>query len=156
MRGGRLRRSLRHSGHQTPCFVPAREGAETCRVPIPLTVAALGGAIEVPVIDGAMTEMKVNAGTQTGHQTQLKGKGMSVLRSAARGDLYVNWPSKRRCISTNARKNCYRNSPPKPKTAKRIRKRKFLQEGKGRIRGLSDPRLLHYHSDRESMVPVEA
>ena len=67
-----------------------REGANLfCRVPIPLTVAALGGAIEVPVIDGAMTEMKVDAGTQTGHQTRLKGKGMSVLRSAARGDLYV-------------------------------------------------------------------
>jgi len=33
--------------------------------------------------------MKVDAGTQTGHQTRLKGKGMSVLRSAARGDLYV-------------------------------------------------------------------
>jgi len=49
----------------------------------------LGGTIDVPVIDGAMTEMKVDPGTQSGHQTRLKHKGMSVLRSASRGDMYV-------------------------------------------------------------------
>ncbi len=67
-----------------------REGANLyCRVPIPVTLAALGGTIEVPVIDGSVTEMKVDVGTQAGQQVRLKSKGMSVLRSAARGDLYV-------------------------------------------------------------------
>jgi molecular chaperone DnaJ len=31
----------------------------------------------------------VPGGTQTGHQFRLKSKGMSVLRSPARGDMYV-------------------------------------------------------------------
>ncbi len=67
-----------------------REGANLfCRAPIPMTLAVLGGTIDVPVIDGAMTEMKVDPGTQSGHQTRLKHKGMSVLRSASRGDMYV-------------------------------------------------------------------
>ena len=33
--------------------------------------------------------MKIPPGTQTGDQFRLRGKGFSVLRSAARGDLYV-------------------------------------------------------------------
>ena len=67
-----------------------REGANLlCRMPIPMTLAALGGTIEVPVIDGTMTEMKVEAGTQSGHQTRLRHKGMSILRTHGRGDLYV-------------------------------------------------------------------
>ena len=33
--------------------------------------------------------MKIPAGTQTGEQMRLRGKGFSVLRSAARGDLYI-------------------------------------------------------------------
>jgi molecular chaperone DnaJ len=31
----------------------------------------------------------VPAGTQSGHQFRLKGKGMSVLRATQRGDMYV-------------------------------------------------------------------
>jgi len=74
----------------TPHAFFQREGANLyCRVPIPMTLAALGGTIEVPVIDGAMIEMKVDAGTQAGQQTRLRGKGMSILRSSSRGDLYV-------------------------------------------------------------------
>lgn len=60
-----------------------------CRVPIPLTTAALGGAIEVPVIDGSRAKISIPAGTQTSHQFRLRGKGMSVLRSPQRGDLYI-------------------------------------------------------------------
>ncbi len=73
---------------QHPIF--QRDGANLfCRVPIPMTTAALGGTIEVPVIDGGLTEVKVEAGTQAGHRTRVKQKGMSVLRSTSRGDLYV-------------------------------------------------------------------
>jgi molecular chaperone DnaJ len=67
-----------------------REGANVfCRVPIPMTKAAMGGTIEVPTLDGARARVTVPPGTQTGHQFRLKSKGMSVLRSPARGDLYI-------------------------------------------------------------------
>jgi molecular chaperone DnaJ len=60
-----------------------------CRVPIPLTTAALGGTLEVPTIDGNRARVNVPAGTQTGQQFRLRSKGMSVLRSNGRGDMYV-------------------------------------------------------------------
>lgn len=67
-----------------------REGANLyCRAPIPMTLAALGGKIDVPVIGGGKAEVEIKAGTQSGHQVRLRGQGMSVLRSAMRGDLYV-------------------------------------------------------------------
>jgi molecular chaperone DnaJ len=67
-----------------------RDGANTlCRVPISVTAAALGGSIEVPVIDGGRAKLNIPAGTQSGHQFRLKGKGMSVLRSPSRGDMYI-------------------------------------------------------------------
>jgi molecular chaperone DnaJ len=73
-----------------PHAIFQREGANThCRVPISMPIAALGGTIEVPVIDGSRAKVAIPSGTQSGHQLRLKGKGMSVLRSPARGDMYV-------------------------------------------------------------------
>ena len=67
-----------------------RDGANVhCRVPIAMTTAALGGHIEIPTIDGGRAKVTVPAGAQTGQQFRLKGKGMSVLRSQSRGDMYV-------------------------------------------------------------------
>ncbi|MBU6234849.1 MAG: molecular chaperone DnaJ [Alphaproteobacteria bacterium] len=67
-----------------------RDGADLhCRVPIAMSVAALGGSIEVPTIEGGRAEVKIQPGTQTGQQLRLKGKGMSMMRSAARGDMYI-------------------------------------------------------------------
>ena len=67
-----------------------RDGANIhCRAPISMPTAALGGAIEVPTVDGGRAKVNVAAGTQSGHQFRLRGKGMSVLRSGARGDMYV-------------------------------------------------------------------
>ncbi|KAF0224374.1 MAG: molecular chaperone [Rhodospirillaceae bacterium] len=67
-----------------------RDGANIyCRVPIPMTTAALGGAIDVPTIEGAMTKVTIPPGTQSGNQFRLKSKGMSVLRSPARGDMFI-------------------------------------------------------------------
>jgi molecular chaperone DnaJ len=59
------------------------------RVPLRMTQAALGDEIEVPVIDGTRAKVKIPAGTQTGDQFRLRGKGFSVLRSAARGDMFI-------------------------------------------------------------------
>ncbi|MGC8523130.1 MAG: molecular chaperone DnaJ [Acidibrevibacterium sp.] len=67
-----------------------RDGANIfCRVPLRMTQAALGGEIEVPVIDGSRAKVKIPPGTQNGDQFRLRGKGFSVLRSAARGDMYI-------------------------------------------------------------------
>ena len=67
-----------------------RDGANIyCRVPLPLTRAALGGEVEVPSIDGTRAKVKIPPGTQTGDQFRLRAKGFSVLRSADRGDMYI-------------------------------------------------------------------
>jgi len=67
-----------------------RDGANIyVRVPLRMTQAALGGAVEVPTIDGGRARVTIPSGTQTGDQFRLRGKGFSVLRSAARGDMYV-------------------------------------------------------------------
>jgi molecular chaperone DnaJ len=67
-----------------------RDGATIyCRVPLRMSQAALGAEVEVPVIDGTRTRVRIPAGTQTGEQFRLRGKGFSVLRSAARGDMYI-------------------------------------------------------------------
>jgi len=67
-----------------------RDGANIfVRVPLRMTQAALGGSVEVPVIDGGRARVTIPSGTQAGDQFRLRGKGFSVLRSAARGDMYV-------------------------------------------------------------------
>ena len=67
-----------------------REAANLfCHAPLAMTCAALGGEIEIPTIDGGRTKVKIPAGSQTGRRMRLKGKGMSVLRSSQRGDMYV-------------------------------------------------------------------
>lgn len=67
-----------------------RDGANIfCRMPIPMTTASLGGNVEVPTIDGQRARINIPPGTQTGEQFRLRGKGMSVLRSQARGDMFV-------------------------------------------------------------------
>jgi molecular chaperone DnaJ len=67
-----------------------REGANIyCRVPIAMTKATLGGTIEVPTVDGARARITIPTGTQTGHQFRLRGKGMPILRSKTRGDMFV-------------------------------------------------------------------
>jgi molecular chaperone DnaJ len=67
-----------------------RDGANVhCRVPISITTAALGGSIEVPTVEGSRTRVTVPEGTQSGHQFRLRGKGMTVLRSSLRGDMFI-------------------------------------------------------------------
>ena len=67
-----------------------RDGADLfCKVPVSMTVAAMGGEIEVPTIDGKKARVTIPEGTQTGKQFRLKGKGMPVLRSSQTGDMYI-------------------------------------------------------------------
>ncbi|MDX2221295.1 MAG: molecular chaperone DnaJ [Rhodospirillaceae bacterium] len=67
-----------------------RDGANLfMRMPIAITTAALGGEVEVPSIDGGRIKVTIPKGCQHGHRFRLKGKGMTVLRSTARGDLFL-------------------------------------------------------------------
>jgi molecular chaperone DnaJ len=67
-----------------------REGPDLyCRVPISMARAALGGSIEVPTIEGEKSKVKIPEATQTGRQFRLRGKGMPVLRSSMKGDMYI-------------------------------------------------------------------
>src|SRR5262245_39458238 len=67
-----------------------RDGADLfCKVPISMMVAAMGGEIEVPTVDGKKARVTIPEGAQTGKQFRLKSKGMPVLRSAQSGDLYI-------------------------------------------------------------------
>ncbi len=74
----------------TPHRMFRRDGTTLfCRVPIPMVTAALGGRVEVPGIDGERIEVAVPAGTQSGRQVRLRGKGMTELQGRTRGDLVV-------------------------------------------------------------------
>jgi molecular chaperone DnaJ len=55
-------------------------------MPISFTVAALGGEIEIPTLDG-VARLKIPAETQSGKVFRLRGKGIKGVRSASRGDL---------------------------------------------------------------------
>ena len=68
-----------------------REGtALLLTMPVPMTTAALGGTIDVPILDGKKARVTVKPGTQSGHRLRLKGKGMPGLQGRAQGDLYVD------------------------------------------------------------------
>jgi len=57
--------------------------------PISIADAALGTSIEIPTIDGGKAKIKIPAGTQSGKQFRLRGKGMPYMRGSGTGDLYV-------------------------------------------------------------------
>lgn len=73
---------------QHPIF--ERDGANLfCRIPVPMTTAALGGEIDAPTLDGGRTRVKVPAGVQSGKQLRLRSKGMPALQRPGKGDLYI-------------------------------------------------------------------
>lgn len=66
-----------------------REGDDLWHIAmINYPLAALGGEISVPTLDGPVT-VKVHAGTQVGEVITLRGKGMPRFRGYGRGDLLV-------------------------------------------------------------------
>jgi len=60
-----------------------------CTVPVPLTLAALGGGITVPTLAGK-AEIDLPEGTQHGKTFRLRGKGIKGIRSSYPGDLYCH------------------------------------------------------------------
>jgi len=59
----------------------------TAELPVPLTVAVLGGEVQVPTPKGTKLALKIPAETQNGRIFRLTGQGMAHLGKAGRGDL---------------------------------------------------------------------
>ena len=57
-----------------------------CEMPVSFTIAALGGEIEIPTLDG-LARIKIPAETQSGKVFRLRGKGIKGVRSHSHGDL---------------------------------------------------------------------
>ena len=57
-----------------------------CEVPISFSIAALGGEIDVPTLEGK-AHLKVPAGTQGGQMFKLRSKGIVNVNGSDRGDL---------------------------------------------------------------------
>jgi len=69
----------------------AEEGGNLhCKLPLSFTKAALGGEVDVPTIDGSKVRLTIPKGIETGNKLRLKEKGMSKVRSHARGDMYAH------------------------------------------------------------------
>ena len=66
-----------------------RAGADlSCEVPISFAAATLGGEVELPTLDGHVA-LKIPAGTQSGKVFRLRGKGVTTVRDARKGDLFA-------------------------------------------------------------------
>ena len=73
--------------HLTEHGVFQRDGDDLhCEMPISFTLAALGGEIEIPTLDGS-AKVKIPPETQTGQVFRLRGKGIKGVRSTYPGDL---------------------------------------------------------------------
>jgi molecular chaperone DnaJ len=59
-----------------------------CEVPIAFSLAALGGEVDVPTLEGK-AHLKVPAGTQSGQMFKLRGKGITNVNERGRGDLFA-------------------------------------------------------------------
>jgi molecular chaperone DnaJ len=70
-----------------PHAIFERQGDDlSTSVPVPLTVAALGGEVQVPTLKGKVA-LKIPAETQNGRVFRLAGQGMPHLGRAGSGDL---------------------------------------------------------------------
>jgi len=59
-----------------------------CELPVPFTLAALGGEVAVPTLEGK-ANLKVPAGTQSGQMFKLRDKGIINVNARDRGDLFA-------------------------------------------------------------------
>jgi molecular chaperone DnaJ len=65
-----------------------RDGADlSCGIPVSFALAALGGVVQVPTLDGEVA-LKIPAETQSGRVFRLRGKGVRPVRGTGPGDLF--------------------------------------------------------------------
>ncbi|HET7682840.1 MAG TPA: molecular chaperone DnaJ [Marmoricola sp.] len=83
-----------------PHPVFTRDGTDLrCRVTVPMTAAALGTTVELPLLEADLdTEdielersvpLEIRAGTQSGTEQVIRGRGVPGLRNNVRGDIVV-------------------------------------------------------------------
>ncbi|MBI1852530.1 MAG: molecular chaperone DnaJ [Planctomycetes bacterium] len=88
-RDGASRGDLYCVVHVKPhAFFQRRDEDVYLDLPINFTLAALGGEVEVPTIDGSVT-LKISRGTQTGQELRIKGKGFPSLDGGGTGSQIV-------------------------------------------------------------------
>ncbi len=86
--------------HVAPHEVFTREGTDLlCRVVVPMTAAALGTTIQLPLLEADIADadsdaelwvdLEIAPGTQPGTQMTIRGRGIPHLRSQVRGDIIV-------------------------------------------------------------------
>lgn len=75
--------------HVKPHALFERQGDDLlCAVRVPFDIAALGGAIDVPTVDG-YARLKLTPGTENGKVFRLRNKGIPAHDGYGRGDLHV-------------------------------------------------------------------
>lgn len=76
--------------HIEPHKTFERDGPDLfANLKIPFTTAIVGGEIELEMLDGKKGSIKVPKGTQPNTQIRLRSKGMPVVNSSLKGDLYL-------------------------------------------------------------------
>jgi molecular chaperone DnaJ len=66
-----------------------REGMDLhCDMPIPFSIAALGGEVRVPTLTGAVN-LKIPFGTQSDSVFRVRSHGLPALHGSSRGDILV-------------------------------------------------------------------
>ena len=74
--------------HIKPHHLYTRKGNNVyCDIPVTVTQATLGAAIEVPMVDGTKDKFKIPEGTQTDTKFRIRGKGFKSPNSNYAGDL---------------------------------------------------------------------
>ena len=75
--------------HVKPHELFQRRGDDLfCDVPVAVELAALGGDVEVPTLDG-YAKIRLAPGTESGRVFRLRGKGVPNVEGHERGDLHV-------------------------------------------------------------------
>jgi molecular chaperone DnaJ len=104
-----------------------------CTVPVGIAMAALGGEVEVPTLDGRV-KLKIPPETQTDKIFRIKGKGVKPVRGGVRGDLLcritveipVNLSSQQkellRQFEALSRKDGKRHAPQESSWGEKVRK----------------------------------
>jgi molecular chaperone DnaJ len=86
--------------HVAPHPIFERDGLDLrCRVSLPMTAAALGTSVELPLLEADLdgedpaversVDVDIPPGIQSGTEKVLRGRGMPSLRSGARGDVVI-------------------------------------------------------------------
>ena len=86
--------------HVAPHAVFTRSGTDlNCQVTVPMTAAALGTSIRLPLLEADVAEadsemdlwldLEIRPGTQSGTEQTIRGRGVPHLRSQVRGDVVV-------------------------------------------------------------------